>query len=160
VAHPDPFEETADRAGLSGDNYRFLFNRSLNALLARKAGTVEALMLAGFPVRGSRHSRAARFRDSKLPNPEIETLPPRLSSEAMIPFGAKKISAISWALALVRPSRLATASMSCCLFKRGPWRERYQTDEYGNCWSLSLEPHEFFTTETLRTRGSGLCSEF
>ena len=84
------------------------------------AGTVDALMLTALPVRGSRHSRAARFRASKLPNPLMATFPPRRSSEAMIPVGAKNSSAISFALALVRPSCLATAATSSRLFTRAP----------------------------------------
>jgi hypothetical protein len=77
-------------------------------------------MLTDFPVRGSRHSRAARLRASKLPKPLMATRPPRLSSEAMTPEGAKNSSAISFALAFVRPSRLATVATSSCLFTRAP----------------------------------------
>src|SRR5215210_638703 len=108
----------------SGLAYRFRFTRSLRARLARKAGTVDALMFAALPVRGSRHSRAARFRVSKLPNPVIATFPPRFSSDAIIPPAAKKSSAISVALALVTPSRLATAATNSCLFTGGSLRGR------------------------------------
>ncbi len=97
---------------------------SRKALAARNAGTIEALMASAFPVLGLRPSRAARRRSSKLPNPEIATLPPRLSSEAMIPPWAKKRSVISPARARVTPSRLATASTTSCLFMGAPWGQR------------------------------------
>jgi hypothetical protein len=100
--------------------YRFLFTRSLNALLTRNAGTIEALILTDLPVRGSCHSRAARFRASKLPNPLMVTFPPRLSSDAMTPVGAKNNSVISFALALVRPSRLAKTETRSRLLTRPP----------------------------------------
>ncbi len=103
--------------------YRFLLIWSRNVWLALKAGTTDALMFTALPVRGSRHSRAARFRDSKLPNPLMATLPPRLSSDAIMPVGAKNSSAISFALAFVRPSRLATVATSSRLFTRAPGRD-------------------------------------
>ena len=77
-------------------------------------------MVVVFPVRGSRQSRAALFLVSKLPNPVMATFPPRFSSDAIMPLDAKKSSATSLALALVRPRRWATAVTSSCLFTGAP----------------------------------------
>ncbi len=100
---------------------RFRLTSSFKALAARNAGTIEALIARAFPVLGLRPSRAARRRCSKLPNPEMATLPPRLNSEAMIPPWEKNRSVISPARARVTPSRLATASTTSCLFTGAPW---------------------------------------
>jgi hypothetical protein len=47
-------------------------------------------------------------------------LPPRLSSDAMMPLWEKNRSVISPARARVTPSRLATVSTTSCLFTGAP----------------------------------------
>ena len=84
----------------------------LNEVPARKRGAFDFGMRTEVPVCGLRPVRAARSTRSNVPNPVIETFPPRTTSRTMVSSTASRAS-----LAALRlPSRFSSSLTRSALF--------------------------------------------
>ena len=97
------------------------FNSFLNAWAGAKRTPLAAAIFTGVPVCGLRPIRAAREVGLKMPNPEIDTLFPALTSLITAPNNA--FSAAS-AVRRSTPASSLTRSTSSDLFTATSWRNR------------------------------------